>query len=78
MVDLIQESRDFISHFLKVMTRDVEGPVGIIFDIAGIFLQKNFGDTGKFGDIGPEILPPPCTCILADEGENPKAPINLK
>jgi hypothetical protein len=33
IVDLIQESRDFIGHFLKVMTRDVKGPVGIIFDI---------------------------------------------
>jgi hypothetical protein len=35
------------------MTRDVKGPVGIIFDITGIFLPKNLGDIGKFGDIAP-------------------------
>jgi hypothetical protein len=33
IVDLDQESRYFIGHFLKVMTRGVEGAVGIIFDI---------------------------------------------
>jgi hypothetical protein len=35
----------------------VKGAVGRIFDIKG-FLPKNFGDIGKFDDIGPEILPP--------------------
>ena len=27
-------------------------------NITGIFLPKNFGHIGKFGNIGPEILPP--------------------
>jgi hypothetical protein len=33
IVDLIQESRDFIGHFLKVMTRTEKDLMGIIFDI---------------------------------------------
>jgi hypothetical protein len=27
------------------------------------FLPKNFGHIGKFGNIGPELLPPPCIKI---------------
>jgi hypothetical protein len=30
-----------IGHFLKVMTRDVKGPVGIIFNIAGQNIRPN-------------------------------------
>ena len=39
IVDLIQESRYFIGHFLKVMTRGVKGAVGIIFDIVSLSLH---------------------------------------
>jgi hypothetical protein len=40
---LIQESRDFIGHFLKVMTRAEKGAIGIIFDIGyNIYDIANF------------------------------------
>jgi hypothetical protein len=31
-----------IGHWLKVMTRDVKGPVGIIFDIILFFVSRKF------------------------------------
>jgi hypothetical protein len=36
IVDLLQESRDFIGHFLEVMTPDKKGQLGIIFDMTQI------------------------------------------
>jgi hypothetical protein len=47
-----------IGHFLIVMTRDVKGPVGIIFDmtfVENLKRLRNFVDIGKFGVIGPAI-----------------------
>jgi hypothetical protein len=58
ILELSRQSSILIGHWLIVTLTVVKGAVGIIFDITGIFLPKNFEDIGKFGDIGPEILPP--------------------
>jgi hypothetical protein len=50
----IQESRDLIGHFIKVMTLQINRRLGRIFDITGIILAKN-GEFAyvKFGNIAP-------------------------
>ena len=39
-----------IGHFLKVMTRDVKGPVGVIFDISYDMIHIDFADRSNGGN----------------------------